>query len=160
VSKKGTSVKTTKTAKKSSSQKKAPSKKKATESEESSQQSLQAVFKAAAAEVALTRAPKKIEVSIGSDGYIEDEDHDPELDFSADEEARMKNLDDFEEEEAEGLPDWWKNDPRGIEAKDDEADEETAIDDSDEWTDDGKWDDSEGGSKTIGDYNDSDESDW
>ena len=78
-------------------------------------------------------------------------------DFEEDEKARVE----FEEleEDVEGPPEWWKNDPAAIEGADEEAEGEKAgVDDSDEWTEDDEW--AEDDKKTDSDNDVDDDRDW
>jgi hypothetical protein len=79
--------------------------------------------------------------------YPEDEEIDRDkIVFSDDEESEgLEGAPEIEEEEFdednEGLPGWWKNDPRGIEAEEEAEGEKAEVDDSDEWTEDDDWND-------------------
>ncbi|MEZ4813584.1 MAG: hypothetical protein R3A80_00055 [Bdellovibrionota bacterium] len=76
-------------------------------------------------------------------------------DFEEDEKAR----EDFDEveEDVEGPPEWWKDDPAAIEGADDEDGEGADFDDSDEWTEDDEWADDD---KKSSSDNDDDDRDW
>lgn len=77
-------------------------------------------------------------------------------DFAEDEKAR-EEIEEIEED-VEGPPEWWKNDPAAIEGADDEAEGEKAeFDDSDEWTEDDEWADDD--KKAESDSED-DDRDW
>lgn len=77
-------------------------------------------------------------------------------DFEEDEKARAE-LDDELEEDVEGPPEWWKDDPAAIEGADDEDGEKADFDDSDEWTEDDEWADED--KKSDAD-SDEDDRDW
>jgi hypothetical protein len=76
-------------------------------------------------------------------------------DFEEDEKAR-EEVDEIEED-VEGPPEWWKDDPAAIEGPDEEEGEKADFDDSDEWTEDDEWADED--KKTDSD-NDEDDRDW
>ncbi len=79
-------------------------------------------------------------------------------DFEEDEKARTK-LEEFEDEDADGPPEWWKSDPAAIEgAEDDEEGERGNFDDSDEWTEDDEWADDD--KKSDSDNDSDDNRDW
>jgi hypothetical protein len=74
-------------------------------------------------------------------------------DFEEDEKARAE-LDDEIEEDVEGPPEWWKDDPAAIEGADDEDAEKADFDDSDEWTEDDEWADEDKKSDADSDEDD------
>jgi len=76
-------------------------------------------------------------------------------DFEEDEKAREEDLDEVEED-VEGPPEWWKDDPAAIEGADDEEGEKADFDDSDEWTEDDEWADEDKKSDTDSDEDDRD----
>lgn len=83
---------------------------------------------------------------------------DNEVDEFAEDEKARTTLEEVEED-VEGPPEWWKNDPAAIEGAEDEADGDKAeFDDSDEWTEDDEWADDE--KKSDSDSDADDDRDW
>ncbi len=76
-------------------------------------------------------------------------------DFEEDEKARTV-LEEVEED-VEGPPEWWKDDPAAIEGPEEEGDK-AEFDDSDEWTEDDEWTDDE--KKSDADSDVDDDRDW